>query len=190
MNRGQAAANLLKELTTEDDDPIIANLADFDEIEDEDYCLASSPADEPTWSEAMRSPDREKWLEARDKEIVMLEQMHTFDVVRRPLNVNAIPTHFVNKIKWDANGEIEKHKVRFVAGGHKQISGVDFFETHAAVARNPSHRIILAYGAQRSWDIHQIDIMSAYLNAPILKTSISCYHRDILEKIRKVWLGS
>jgi hypothetical protein len=78
----------------------------------------------------------------------MLNFLHTFDVVPKPAGANIVPTHYVCKKKCDEHGEIEKFKVRFIAGGHKQIYGIDFEETFVPVAEVSSHRINLTYAAQ------------------------------------------
>jgi hypothetical protein len=43
--------------------------------------FASASGDEPLWNEAVSGPDRDKWLEAQDVEISMLDFLHTFNVV-------------------------------------------------------------------------------------------------------------
>jgi hypothetical protein len=67
------------------------------------------------------------------------------------------------------SGEIQKFKVRIVAGGHKQVRGINYEEAFAAAAKIASIRVILAYAAQRDWDIDQIDVVGAYLNADLDK---------------------
>jgi hypothetical protein len=100
----------------------------------------------------------------------MLNSLNTFDVVNKPPNANIVPTHYVCKKKCNAQGEIDKYKVRFVAGGHKQIYGVNYEEIFAPVAKVMSHRINLAYVAQRGWATYQLDIKLAYLNATLKET--------------------
>jgi hypothetical protein len=54
-----------------------------------------------------------------------------------------------------------------VAKGYAQIVGLDFKETFAPVARLESIRILLAYAAHHSFRLFQMDVKSAFLNAPI-----------------------
>ena len=42
--------------------------------------------------------------------------------------------------------------------------GVDFSETFAPVARLDTIRMLLALAAQKGWNIHQMDVKSAFLN--------------------------
>jgi hypothetical protein len=65
------------------------------------------------------------------------------------------------------DGSIAKRKVRLVAGGHKQVKGLNYDETFAAAAKINSIRIILAYAAQQNWEIDQVDVVGVYLNAEL-----------------------
>jgi hypothetical protein len=67
-------------------------------------------------------------------------------------------------VKRDAARTIVRYRARLVAQGFSQIPGVDFFETYAPVAKMASMRILLAMAAHHDFEIHQIDIKSAYLN--------------------------
>ena len=59
------------------------------------------------------------------------------------------------------------YRVRIVAGGHKQIAGKSYDETFAAAVKAPSIRVILGNAAVQDWEIHHVDIKSAYLNTPL-----------------------
>ena len=173
LNQGNAAesASFAELIDDVDHNPLFCAMATYPEDDDdENFALATAPGDEPSWQDAIRGPDREKWLAARDVEVNMLDSLNTFDVVPKPPGVNIVPTHYVCKKKRDAQGDIDKFKVRFVAGGHMQIYGVDYQETFAPVTKIASHRINLAYAAQHGWATHQLDIKSAYLNAHLKET--------------------
>jgi hypothetical protein len=45
--------------------------------------------------------------------------------------------------------------------------GVNYMETFSSAAKMPSLRVILAMAAQLDWEIHQVDMKSAYLNAKL-----------------------
>lgn len=102
------------------------------------------------------------------EEIKMLRKYNTITVVNEddlPEGANVLPTQFILKIKRDENADVDKYKVRFVAGGHKQIYGLDYEQTNSPVAHMSSHRCNLAYAAQKGWVTGQVDVKSAYLNA-------------------------
>ena len=44
----------------------------------------------------------------------------------------------VLKIKRGPDGEILKYQVRIVAGGHRQVEGVNYTETFSAAAKMPT----------------------------------------------------
>jgi hypothetical protein len=131
------------------------------------YALASSPGDEPTIREALHGPDAEKWQKAMDDEIVAIEKLDTWDLVDPPADANIINSHFILKAKRDENGDITRYKARLVANGNSQREGIDYNETFAAVAKLPSVRAVLANAASQGWEIHQIDVKNAYLNAEL-----------------------
>ena len=63
-----------------------------------------------------------------------------------------------------------KHKARLVAKGYVQKQGVDFEEVFAPVARLESVRFLLAIAAHYSWEVHHMDVKSAFLNEELKKT--------------------
>jgi hypothetical protein len=54
-----------------------------------------------------------------------------------------------------------------VAKDYVQVTGLDFEETFAPVARLESICILLAYAAHHSFNLFQMDVKSAFLNGPI-----------------------
>ena len=62
---------------------------------------------------------------------------------------------------------MQTYRVHIIAGGHKQVEGVNYTETFAAATKLPLVRVILANVARLDWEIHHVDVKSAYLNAPL-----------------------
>ena len=91
-------------------------------------------------------------------------QVHSFTLCELPAGFKAIGGKWVLRIKRGADGEIIKFKARFVAQGFLQRYGVDYVDTYAPVARIPSIRIIIALTAHHDWELHHMDVKSAYLN--------------------------
>ena len=73
---------------------------------------------------------------------------------------------WVYTIKTNQEGE-ETYKARFVAKGYSQISDIDYQETFAPTARMSSIRMLLQRAVQNEMIIHQMDVKTAFLNAPI-----------------------
>jgi hypothetical protein len=78
-----------------------------------------------------------------------------------------VGTKWVFRNKQDEHGVVTRNKARLVAKGYAQVTGLDFEETFAPVARLESIRILLAYAAHHSFRLFQIDVKSAFLNGPI-----------------------
>ena len=74
------------------------------------------------------------------------------------------------KEKQGPSGEIETFQVQIVAGGHKQVAGINYSETFSAAAKLSLVHVILANVAMLDWEVHQVDVKSAYLNTPLNET--------------------
>jgi hypothetical protein len=69
--------------------------------------------------------------------------------------------------KQDEHGVVTRNKARLVAKCFAQVTGLDFEETFAPMARLESIRILLAYAAHHSFKLIQMDVESAFLNGLI-----------------------
>ena len=74
------------------------------------------------------------------------------------------------KVKRDATGKVVKYKARLVAKGYAQIHGVDYDEVFAPAARLETVRLLLALAAQGEWEVHHMDVKSAFLNGDLTIT--------------------
>jgi len=79
----------------------------------------------------------------------------------------AIPGHWIHTAKRNAQGEVVKLKARCVADGNHQVYGRDFLETYAATPAPEIARLLLTIAAAKDWEVHQMDVDCAYLNAPL-----------------------
>jgi hypothetical protein len=102
-----------------------------------------------------------------DKEMVRLEKLDTYTVKDLPADRKAVGCRWVFAIKRDLDGNILKYKARLVAQGFSQISGQDFFATHAPVMRLETFRLLIAITARFDLELHQVDVVGAHLNSPI-----------------------
>nr|GEU52681.1 ribonuclease H-like domain, reverse transcriptase, RNA-dependent DNA polymerase [Tanacetum cinerariifolium] len=74
---------------------------------------------------------------------------------------------WVFKTKRDAKGKIIKYKARLVAKGYVQEQGIDFDEVFTPVARIEIVRLILALAAYHEWQVHHLDVKSAFLHGDL-----------------------
>jgi hypothetical protein len=86
-----------------------------------------------------------------------------WDLVDTPKGVNIVSNKWVFKIKRLPNDHVGLYKARLVARGFSQQYGVDYEETFAPVVRMESLRILLAIAAREDLEIHQMDVVTAYL---------------------------
>uniref|UniRef100_A0A0A9C504 Reverse transcriptase Ty1/copia-type domain-containing protein n=1 Tax=Arundo donax TaxID=35708 RepID=A0A0A9C504_ARUDO len=102
-----------------------------------------------------------------------MEENNTWQLVELPPGHCPIGLRLVYKLKKDAAGNVVRHKACLVAKGYVQRAGVDFDEVFAPVARLESVRLMIAIAAHADWELHHLDIKSAFLNASI-RLSTGC----------------
>ena len=119
-----------------------------------------------THTEALESSEALKWKQAMDEEVKSLEENETFDVVALPENSVPVDGRWVYSVKEGPNNN-PLFKARYVAKGYAQVHGRDYFDTFAPTAKMTSVRAIMQIAAQYDLVVHQMDVKTAYLNAPI-----------------------
>ncbi|KAI3813170.1 hypothetical protein L1987_17887 [Smallanthus sonchifolius] len=110
-----------------------------------------------------------KWIEAMKAELESINKNETWKLTDLPSNHKAIGLKWVFKTKRDASGKITKHKARLVAKGYVQRQGIDFEEVFAPVARIETVRLILAVAAYNEWEVHHLDVKSAFLHGDLME---------------------
>ena len=102
------------------------------------------------------------------EEIDSLEENETFEIVELPEGKNSVGGRWVYNVKQGSgNDDSCIYKARYVAKGYSQTYGVDYFSTFAPTARLSTIRMVINIAVQCEYLIHQMDVKSAYLNAPI-----------------------
>jgi hypothetical protein len=113
--------------------------------------------------EALQDPD---WVLATQEELKNFKRNEVWSMMPRPKQ-NIVGTKWVFCNKQDEYEVVTRNKARRVAKGYAQVTGLDFEETFARVARLESIHILLAYAAHHSFKLFQMDVKSAFLNRPI-----------------------
>ena len=135
------------------------------EVDEALYICVDDVMGEPrTVKEALESPDKSKWKEALDVEYKSLVDYNTWELVEPPKGQNIVDSKWVFKVKYNADGSIERYKARLVAKGFTQKAGIDFEETFSPVVRYTSIRTLLAIVNQLDLELHQMDVSTAFLN--------------------------
>ncbi len=73
---------------------------------------------------------------------------------------------WVYALKNNSDGS-NRYKARYVAKGYSQKVGVDYDETFSPTANMTSIRMLMQKAAQENLILHQMDVKTAYLNAPL-----------------------
>lgn len=123
--------------------------------------------DPRTYDEAIKSADGDKWQKAAEEEIQSLVNNGTWILCEKPMGANIIGTRWIFKTKRDENGDISRRKARVVAQGFSQEPGKDYGETFAPVAEKTSVRTLAAVAAEEDWELDNMDVDTAFLNADI-----------------------
>ncbi|GMJ10230.1 hypothetical protein HRI_004692200 [Hibiscus trionum] len=120
---------------------------------------------EPTfYHQAVKYP---AWRQAMAEELQAMEANHTWTVVPLPEGKQAIDCKWVFRIKYKADGTIERHKARLVAKGFTQVEGIDYVDTFSPVAKMTSFKLLLALAAMNDWHLLQLDVHNAFLNGTL-----------------------
>ena len=130
-----------------------------------DYCYRVENVPR-SFSEANSSFEAGKWHNAMNDEITALRDNETYEITPLPEGKTVVGGRWVYAVKLGPNGE-EKYKARFVAKGYSQIPDIDYHETFSPTARLTSVRMLMQLAVQGDLVVHQMDVKTAYLNAPI-----------------------
>lgn len=120
-----------------------------------------------TIQEALASKHAKHWKIATDSEYESLVEKKTWELVELPQDREAIGCKWVFKVKYTSDGKVDRFKGRLVAKGFSQKYSVDYDETFAPVVRFSSIRALLAFAVQNNMLIHQMDIVTAFLNGEL-----------------------
>ena len=134
------------------------------EVELEEELLLCGIDEPGSYGQAVKE---KAWVQAMETEIEAIERNRTWRLEELPPGVKPIGLKWVYKLKRDSNGNVIKHKARLVAKGYVQKQGIDFEEVFAPVTRLETVRLLLALAAKNGWEVHHLDVKSAFLNGEI-----------------------
>ena len=109
----------------------------------------------PTRTLMLKCIRKPKWEEAEQAELKSIQDCNVWTKDPQPPDgVKPLPLKWVYKVKKDLQGFF-------------QVFGFDYTETYSPVAKFTSIRLLLAIAVQLGLYIHQMDVDTAFLNAPI-----------------------
>jgi hypothetical protein len=107
-----------------------------------------------------------KWKDAMQEEMNSLVENEAFEIVSLPENQSTIGGRWVYALKTDPSGNTI-YKARYVAKGYSQERGLNYFDTFSPTAKITSVRTLMQIAAQQDLKVHQLDVKTAFLYAPI-----------------------
>ncbi|MBW0538635.1 hypothetical protein O181_078350 [Austropuccinia psidii MF-1] len=123
-----------------------------------------------TFKAATGGDAKEVWSAAIDKELTSMEKLKVWDVIDLDPSYKLVGTTWVFKTKKNHLNQVVEYKARLCAQGFTQTAGVDFDKTYSPTGRLNSLRTLVAFAATNNLSFHQIDVRSAFLNAPLSET--------------------
>ena len=121
--------------------------------------------DDPlTYSEAIKSKDSKKWVDAMKSKIDSMYSNKVWTLVDASEGFTPIGCKWVFKKNIRACGQVETDKAMLVAKGFRQKQGIDYDETFSPVAMLKSIWILLAIATYYDYKIWQMDVKTAFLN--------------------------
>ncbi|XP_031122620.1 uncharacterized protein LOC116025522 [Ipomoea triloba] len=99
-----------------------------------------------------------------EAEIHALEHNKTWSLTHLPPSKAVIGCKWVYRIKYNADGSVERYKARLVAKGYSKLDGFDFIEVFAPVTKLITVRTVLSISAAKGWATHQLDVSNAFLH--------------------------
>src|SRR5699024_6022141 len=97
-------------------------------------------------------------------EIENMAKLGTYEWVDEEEGATLVSSRWVHDVKREENCK-PKRRSRLVARGFTQKKGINYYETYANVADVTSIRLFLTMAAKLDYELYQIDVKSAFLNA-------------------------
>ncbi|MBW0499101.1 hypothetical protein O181_038816, partial [Austropuccinia psidii MF-1] len=123
-----------------------------------------------TFKQAINSANKDVWNEAIKKELASMNRLSVWDVIDLKSDYKLVGTTWVFRTKRNHLNEVVDYKARLCAQGFTQTPGLDFGKPYAPTGRLNSLRTLIAFAASTNLSFHQVDIKSAFLNAPLSET--------------------
>ena len=140
--------------------------------------LAKTDRDTMYLHQAVREPDREKFVQAVIKEMndhIVRNHWKLIPISQVPANHKVLDAVWSMKRKRHLlTGEVYKWKARLNIHGGQQEYAVNYFDTYAPVVAWPVIRILMTLSILNKWKTRQIDFVLAY---PQAKNQYDIYMR-------------
>jgi hypothetical protein len=121
-----------------------------------------------TYTKAIASIDRDKWISAMQEEMQSLDKNSTWDVVHLPKHKKVVRCKWIFKRKEDLSPkEPARFNARLVAKGFSQILGIDYNDVFSLVVKHSSIRAFFGIVAMRDLELEQLDVKTVFLHGEL-----------------------
>nr|GEZ20218.1 retrovirus-related Pol polyprotein from transposon TNT 1-94 [Tanacetum cinerariifolium] len=96
-------------------------------------------------------------------------------------NISPLTLKWLFKNKHNEEQSVIRNKSCLVVRGYRQEEGIDFEEFFASVARMEAIRIFLAYAAQKSFTVFQMDVKTAFLHGSLKDDVYVCQPEGFID---------
>jgi hypothetical protein len=153
-------------------------LEEYDYQDEDEWCetdllafKASSDPDTMYHHQAMRQPDREKFLKAMQDECTAHYKGGTYKLIKKADMPSGVPllssVWQMKRKRKPSKGEISKYKARMNVNGKEQIQGVHYEETYAPIVGWATIRFFMTLAIINNWHTRQLDFVQAFPQADI-----------------------
>ncbi|MBW0499045.1 hypothetical protein O181_038760 [Austropuccinia psidii MF-1] len=120
-----------------------------------------------TYNKAIKSDNCEYWIKVIKKELQTMIDLNVWEEGAIEDNYKLIGTTWVFKTKRDGLNNIIEHKECLCAQGFSQMQGKDYSKKFSPTGQLNSLRTLISHSAANNLRFKQLDIKSAFLNAPL-----------------------
>ena len=119
-----------------------------------------------TRKQMLKSPDKDKYIQAELEHIEKLKTLNVFDIVPRQQAKNIITSRWVYDVTINAFTPDPTYRARVTARGFTQEYGIDYEDTSSPTVSLDTFRALEAWALKHQWPIRaQFDVRSAYYHA-------------------------
>lgn len=103
------------------------------------------------------------------EELNAMEANNTWTITILPANHHTIGCRWIYKVKYKADGSLDRYKARLVVKGYTQQAGIDFIGTFSSNAKLTIVRVLLSIAAIKGWTMLHLDVNNAFLNGDLFE---------------------